>query len=187
MSKRCSIRAARIRELNDQLRCKATGGRIVITCGIEALGADGVRNVLVSVAKFDDFTEDNDPWGEHDCAVLTVHGRRIIFKAEHNPDEFLNNDLKQAMARRRTPRDLVARIGGAGALSPTRVPGYAIRTYFGRPSSNIRFTTLTAMATSLAGLVANSAGGHRTGGGGPLFGPVANFSRPGYEAREKAA
>ena len=24
---------------------------------------------------------------------------------EHNPDEFLNNDLKQAMTRRRTPRD----------------------------------------------------------------------------------
>src|SRR5215208_1943922 len=27
------------------------------------------------------------------------------YAPEHNPDEFLNNDLKQAMARRRTPRD----------------------------------------------------------------------------------
>jgi hypothetical protein len=26
------------------------------------------------------------------------------YAPEHNPDEFLNNDLKQAMARRRTPR-----------------------------------------------------------------------------------
>ena len=94
MSERCSIRTARIRELNDQQRCKATGGRIVITCGIEALGADGVRNVLVAVAGFDDFTEDNDPWGEHDCAVLTVDGRRVIFKIDyfdrdlqfHSPD-----------------------------------------------------------------------------------------------------
>src|SRR5919205_2835400 len=30
------------------------------------------------------------------------------YAPEHNPDEFLNNDLKQAMARRRTPRDKVA-------------------------------------------------------------------------------
>ena len=94
MIDRCSIKAARIRELNDQLRCKALGGRIVITRGIEALGADGVREVLIAVARFDDFTEDNDPWGKHDCAVLTVEGRRIIFKIDyydrdlqfHSPD-----------------------------------------------------------------------------------------------------
>src|SRR4051812_38293034 len=32
-------------------------------------------------------------------------------------------------------RHLVAWIGGVGALSPTGVPGYAMRTYSGRPSS----------------------------------------------------
>jgi hypothetical protein len=94
MSDRCSIKTARIRELNDQLRCKGLGGRVVITRGIEALGVHGVRNVLTAVARFDDFTEDNDPWGEHDCAVLTVDGRRMIFKVDyfdrdlrwHSPD-----------------------------------------------------------------------------------------------------
>src|SRR5689334_7151086 len=30
------------------------------------------------------------------------------YAPEHNPDEFLNNDLKQAMARRRAPRDKIA-------------------------------------------------------------------------------
>src|SRR5215212_3589287 len=30
------------------------------------------------------------------------------YAPEHNPDEFLNNDLKHAMTRRRTPRDKVA-------------------------------------------------------------------------------
>jgi len=94
MSDAQALRAARIRELNDQLRCKGIGGRVVITRGIEALGAEGFPKVLAAVAKFDDFGEDNDPWGEHDCAVLTVNGHRIIFKIDyydhdlqwHSPD-----------------------------------------------------------------------------------------------------
>ncbi len=88
------VKAARIRELNNQLRCKGTGGRVMITRGIQALGPDGVREVLIAVARFNDFSEDNDPWAEHDCAVLTVNGRRIIFKVDyfdcdlayHSPD-----------------------------------------------------------------------------------------------------
>ena len=39
-----------------------------------------IREVLIAVARFDDFNEDNDPWREHDCAVLTANGRRVIFK-----------------------------------------------------------------------------------------------------------
>jgi hypothetical protein len=94
MSDASPIKAARIRELNDQLRCKASGGRIVITPGIQALDANDLRAVLLAVARFDDFTEHNDPWGEHDCAILTVDGRRVMFKhdyydrdlAYHSPD-----------------------------------------------------------------------------------------------------
>jgi len=94
MSDASPAKTARIRELNDQLRCKAAGGRVLITRDIEALGADGVLQVLTAVSRFDDFTEDNDPWGEHDCAILTVDGRRIIFKIDyydldlhyHSPD-----------------------------------------------------------------------------------------------------
>src|SRR4051795_3358635 len=44
----------------------------------------------------------------------------------------------------------VAWVGGVQALSPTRVAGYAVRTYSGRPKSNMRFRTLVAMATSVA-------------------------------------
>src|SRR3954462_4400588 len=47
-------------------------------------------------------------------------------------------------------RHLVALIGGVGALGPTRVQDHTMRTYSGRPSSSIRFSTSAAMATSLA-------------------------------------
>ncbi len=94
MSDASPIKAARIRELNDQLRCKGIGGRVVITRGIQALGNYGVCRVLAAVAQFDNFTEDNDPWGETDCVVLDVEGRRVIFKVDyydtdlrwHSPD-----------------------------------------------------------------------------------------------------
>src|SRR4051794_19620990 len=44
------------------------------------------------------------------------------------------------------PAHIVARVDGVGALSPTRVAGYVMRTYSGRPSSSIRFSTSAAMA-----------------------------------------
>ena len=94
MSDTSPEKIARIRELNDAVRCKAIGGRVVITRGIQALGTAVVCQVLASVAAFDKFTEDNDPWGEHDCALLTVDGRPVLFKIDyydlelqyHSPD-----------------------------------------------------------------------------------------------------
>jgi hypothetical protein len=85
---------ARIRALNDRLRRFGRGGRVMMTSGIEALGAAGIARIMAAVAAFDAFTGDNDPWGEHDCAILTVNGRRVLFKidpydrnlAHHSPD-----------------------------------------------------------------------------------------------------
>ena len=85
---------ARIRALNDRLRRFGRGGRVMMTSGIEALGAAGIARIMAAVAAFDAFTGDNDPWGEHDCAILTVNGRRVLFKidsydrnlAYHSPD-----------------------------------------------------------------------------------------------------
>jgi len=85
---------ARIRALNDALRRFGRGGRVMMTSGIEALGAAGIARVIAAVAAFDDFTGDNDPYGEHDCAILTVDGVRVLFKIDyfdrdltyHSPD-----------------------------------------------------------------------------------------------------
>ena len=66
----------------------------MITSGIQALGTEGVAHVLAAVAGFDAFTGDNDPHNEHDCAILTVDGHRVMFKIDyydrdlthHSPD-----------------------------------------------------------------------------------------------------
>src|SRR5918911_1373166 len=57
------------------------------------------------------------------------------YAPEHNPDEFLNNDLKQAMARRRTPRDKVALKSGLTSYmrSLQRCPA-KVRAFFQAPS-----------------------------------------------------
>ena len=68
--------STRIRTLNDELRRFGRGGRIMITSEIQALGVRAVARVLAALAAFDAFTGDNDPYGEHDCAILAVEGSK---------------------------------------------------------------------------------------------------------------
>ena len=76
-------RADRIRALNDHLRTTGQGGRVQITRGIVELGPDFAHAVLARVIGFDAFTEDNDPFGEHDCASLKVMDQNILWKIDY--------------------------------------------------------------------------------------------------------
>ncbi|MCA0012885.1 DUF3768 domain-containing protein [Mesorhizobium sp. B292B1B] len=73
----------RTRLLNDDLRIRRLGGTIVITEGIAALGSSTVRDIISAITVFDGFTPENDPYGEHDCAVMTVSGIKIIWKIDY--------------------------------------------------------------------------------------------------------
>ena len=75
--------AARIRILNDALRCQGQGGEIFQTRGVAALDEGERSAILSAVAAFDNFSLDNDPHGEHDCAVLSIGGCRIIWKIDY--------------------------------------------------------------------------------------------------------
>jgi hypothetical protein len=87
-------KVARIRELNDQLRTTGRGGMVVMTDGIAGLGTETVGQIFAAIGAFTDFNADNDPWGEHDCARLEVHGHWVIWKIDyydrsrriHSPD-----------------------------------------------------------------------------------------------------
>ena len=74
---------ARIRVLNDRLRTECLGGAIVCTNGVAALPEETRRAVMAAVQAFDAFNEANDPYGEHDCAVIEAAGQRIIFKVDY--------------------------------------------------------------------------------------------------------
>ena len=75
--------AERIRALNDELRKTGAGGKTYLTPGIIAKGAEFVAKATAAVRDFDDFTNDNDPWQEHDCATLDVDGEVVMFKVDY--------------------------------------------------------------------------------------------------------
>jgi hypothetical protein len=77
------LKTARTRALNDALRRCGRGGRIMITAGLEARGSEKIARMLAAVAAFDNFTDDNDPYGEHDCAILSVDGIQVLFKIDY--------------------------------------------------------------------------------------------------------
>src|SRR4051794_4011480 len=87
------VDVSRIRDLNDQLRRSLTGGVLVMTKGIIALGAQRQLAILSAIAAFDDFSPEDDPYREHDFGALTIEGTRI-FKIDyldrgltgHSPD-----------------------------------------------------------------------------------------------------
>jgi hypothetical protein len=74
----------RIAELND-LRRKAMGfaGRVFQTQGIAALPLPVQSGIREKVELFDSFTEDNDPYGEHDFGAFEHEGHRIFWKIDY--------------------------------------------------------------------------------------------------------
>ncbi len=76
-------RRQKIAALNDALRRHGTGGRVMMTAGIQALGQKAVTEILARARAFDAFTPDNDPYQEHDFASLTVNGNKIFWKIDY--------------------------------------------------------------------------------------------------------
>jgi hypothetical protein len=75
--------SVRIRELNDHLRRTFSGGRVVMTDGVAALPENQLAQLLANVRSFDEFTTDNDPYGEHDFGSIELAGRTYFFKLDY--------------------------------------------------------------------------------------------------------
>ena len=74
---------APIRIRNDHQRCLHRGGMVVISGGIAAMRRELWAEAISAVAKFEAFTPDNDPYGEHDCAVVAAGALSVIFKIDY--------------------------------------------------------------------------------------------------------
>ena len=72
-----------IRNLNDQFRSSFEGGKVLVTSGIQSLGPAPTAVILQAVSQFDDFTEANDPHGEHDFGALEWRGQTIFWKIDY--------------------------------------------------------------------------------------------------------
>lgn len=73
----------RIAELNDQLRATLAGGRVMMTCGVNATGPAFVTKAVAAMRAFTEFDADNDPHGEHDFGAVEVEGRNLFFKIDY--------------------------------------------------------------------------------------------------------
>ena len=94
-----SERAKKIASLNDAFRqallIGLTGsqidGRYLITQGLQsAFRPDDLLRVFQKVAQFDQFTPENDPYGEHDFGSVEHGGESIFWKIDYYDRESLN-------------------------------------------------------------------------------------------------
>lgn len=72
-----------IKTLNDNLRKSFIGGRVILTQGINAKMPRDIARILAKVRNFNNFTKDNDPYGEHDFGSFDYNGEKIYWKIDY--------------------------------------------------------------------------------------------------------
>lgn len=80
-----------IRALNDELRANMNNselGIVVVTSGINAMGAIVMKAILRHVKNYDAFTTDNDPHGEHDFGSFEYGLDTINWKIDYYDIDF---------------------------------------------------------------------------------------------------
>lgn len=72
-----------IQQLNDALRTSFRGGRVVTTSGVADMPDTEKADLIDKVRRFDGFTEDNDPHGDHDFGSIDVLGETYFWKIDY--------------------------------------------------------------------------------------------------------
>jgi hypothetical protein len=78
-----NIHTARVRKLNDQFRRTFVGGIVAGTDGFGALGPDLGQRFLRAIQELADFSQDNDPYAEHDFGAVTLEGETVFWKIDY--------------------------------------------------------------------------------------------------------
>jgi hypothetical protein len=70
------------------------GGQTAVTQGVASLGDGVVARIVKIIEDYDDFSEADDPYGEHDFGSCEIDGQKIFWKIDyydlalsmHSPD-----------------------------------------------------------------------------------------------------
>lgn len=82
-----SQQSQKIATLNDAFRRSGQGGIVVATPGIRALPQNDQREIINLVQTFNTFSNDNDPYNEHDMGRVEHNGHSAFWKIDYyNPD-----------------------------------------------------------------------------------------------------
>ncbi len=92
-----------MRALNDAFRKSFQGGRVMMTAGVGALAERVQRAVLTKIQEFDDFDDENDPWGKHDFVSVEHDGQTFFAKIDYY-DRDLNGHSEDATDPKKTCR-----------------------------------------------------------------------------------
>ena len=76
------IDVKKIAAQNDKFRKTFEGGKVLLTCGISSLPLMQQQEIMQKVRIFNNFTEDNDPYGEHDFGCFEYLGQQIFWKID---------------------------------------------------------------------------------------------------------
>ena len=72
-----------IATLNDNFRKSFIGGQVLLTAGIAAMSSEDKSNIVSLVQNFDNFTPDNDPYGEHDFFSIDYKCNKFFAKIDY--------------------------------------------------------------------------------------------------------
>ena len=72
-----------IKTLNDNFRKTFTGGRVVLTLGINTKPSNEIAEIIRKVKQFNNFTAANDPYEEHDFGSFDYKGQKIFWKIDY--------------------------------------------------------------------------------------------------------
>ena len=72
-----------IAALNDRFRQTYWGGKVMTTSGVCRLSDETRAALFAAVMHYDNFTENNDPYGEHDFGKVVVESQDFFWKIDY--------------------------------------------------------------------------------------------------------
>ena len=79
-----TARRPTITELNDEFRTNPMRyGRVMLTAGVNAIGADFVMRAMRLIANYGSFPHGDDPYREHDFGAFVLDGQRLFWKIDY--------------------------------------------------------------------------------------------------------